>query len=157
MIWQISDGLFPLMTHRTIPAFNINGLCCDARQQMLRNFICRNDLDIIFSKEMVNNEFRQMPLYQFRYDTVAKAEELQLWRGTPSRSQHWTTPDWDSNCRIIPPCSASKYIWPIWKYGTARSRTLLCGPSLNVRNIPQYCILEGPQLRVTYSWLQKQP
>jgi len=60
------------MTHRAIPTYNINGLYCDARQQMLTNFIYRKDLDIIFSKEMVNNEFRQMPGYQFHYNTVAK-------------------------------------------------------------------------------------
>jgi len=44
------------------------------------------------------------------------------------------------------------------QYCTARSRTFLYRHSLNLRNIPQYCTLEGGlQLRVTYSWLQKQP
>jgi hypothetical protein len=59
------------MTHRTIPNFNINGLYCDARQQILRDFIYRNDLDI-FSQEVVNDEFRQMPGYKFHYNIVAK-------------------------------------------------------------------------------------
>jgi exonuclease III len=62
------------MTHRTIPTFNINGLYCDARQQMLGDFIYRNDLDIVFSHEVVNVEFRQVPGYQFHYNIVAKRQ-----------------------------------------------------------------------------------
>jgi hypothetical protein len=54
-----------------IMTFDINGLYCDARQQMSKDFIYRNDLDI-FSWEVVNNEFRQIPGYQFHYNTVAK-------------------------------------------------------------------------------------
>jgi len=61
------------MTHRTIPNFYINGFYCDARQQMLRDFIYRNDLDI-FSQEVIIDEFRQMLGYHFHYNTVTKRQ-----------------------------------------------------------------------------------
>jgi hypothetical protein len=152
MVWQSRDGLFPLMTHRTITTFNINGLYCDARQQMLRDFVYRNDLDIFTRSGQY--WIWQMPGNQLHYSIVAKR------RGTlivARDTKPITTMNDSWLGQQLQEFSASKYIWLVWQYRTARSRKFLHRSSLNLRNIPQECTLEGGlQLRVMYSWLQKQ-